>query len=71
MFIIRKQKKNVKMSICRNKINKIQIKSIMAGMTQKELKMPYFHCGPIRTRNFKKFINKKVKRNKRRNKLIL
>ena len=23
----------------------------MAGMTQKELKKPYFHCGPIRKGN--------------------
>ena len=29
-------------------INKLEnSKDFMAGMTQKELKKPYFHCGPI------------------------
>ena len=31
----------------------------MAGMTQKELKKPYFHCGPIMKGNFQKFLQTK------------
>ena len=31
----------------------------MAGMTQKELKESYFHCGPITKRKFQKFLQTK------------
>ena len=33
-----------------NKNSKIYIKQSMAGITQKELKKPYFHCGPFTMR---------------------
>ena len=29
----------------------------MAGMTQKELKKSYFHCGPIRDQRMTKLLN--------------
>ena len=32
------------------------MKQIMAGMTQKELKKPYFHCGPITKRKPQNFL---------------